>query len=189
MKIRSFISINLPEELLQPLLDYRRRLESVKAEVSWVKPESLHFTLKFLGEVEERRIQDISEAMSRAAAQCAPFQIFLDDKGVFPNWRRPRIVWLGSRHPVPQLQRLKDAIEDALAPLGFERESRPFLPHLTVGRVRSSRRLAELREKIENTPLVFTPFAVAAAHLMRSELKPSGAEYSRIADFGLRIAE
>lgn len=183
------MSINLPEDLRQSIFDFRRALEGAGANVGWVKPESLHFTLKFLGEVEEARITEISQATALAVEQFTAFDLAIDESGVFPNWRRPRIVWLGSHSPDPQLQRLSEAIEDAMTELGFPRESRPFQPHLTIGRVRSERRLAELREKIENTLLPSRSFAVRAVCLMWSQLKPSGAEYYPIADFGLRIAE
>jgi 2'-5' RNA ligase len=189
--IRAFIAIPLPHPLLDRLSVLQRRLESQipSRSVRWVRAESIHLTLKFLGDTPTEKLPDIKRALT-AVAQHAPACTFtVGELGCFPNPRRPRVVWVGVQEPAGRLAALQDAIEEVMAPLGYPPEGRGFTPHLTLGRVRPGAR----RDEVSRVGEVVTgktgePLAeVSADHfaLIRSVLKPTGAEYTTLEEFPL----
>ena len=190
-QVRSFIAIELPDEVKLGLTQLEAQLKSGKPpSVKWVDPNGIHLTLKFLGNVPADRIGDITVAMEKAAQGISPFHLEVKDLGVFPNLRRVQVVWVGMGGQVDRLSQLQQRIESNLAPLGFAPESRPFTPHLTLARVRDQA-LPDERQRfgqlITNTKFeaVFT-FEVEAISLMRSQLTKEGAIYSRISSVGLK---
>lgn len=189
--MRLFIAIDLPADLQEGMSRAAELLKRGLREggIRWARPEGRHLTLKFLGEVDSSRLDQASRGMEQAAAHHAPFRIDLSGCGVFPNPRRPRVLWVGVENPDGELARLQAAIEDRLAELGFERERRPFHPHVTLGRVRRNVRGREVRELGERLgQIVIHPLGgteVSEIYLIRSELKPTGAEYTRMATAGL----
>ena len=183
--IRSFIAIELPDELKSELVKLESRLKSVDQPfVKWVDPYSIHLTLKFLGNVAADRIVEITEAMEEATQGISPFHLQLKELGVFPNPRRVQVVWVGLSGEIDKLTRLQQRIESSLAPLGFTPESRKFVPHLTLARVRNRASLNE-RQRLGEL-IVSTSFEtvhnikVDSVSLMRSQLTRQGAIYSRI---------
>jgi 2'-5' RNA ligase len=157
--------------------------------VRWVDPAGMHLTLKFLGDVEPGLVDGIIEAISRPAAGASPFSIHLSGLGMFPNERRPRVLWAGVRGGLDALQQLQERVEETMSSLGFPRERRPFSPHLTLGRVRepvSSGLLRRISSAVTSTSLEPTePWLVDSVHLMRSTLSPGGARYSALASVPL----
>jgi len=190
-QVRSFIAIELPDELKLGLTQLQARLKSGKQpSVKWVDPHSIHLTLKFLGNISVDSISDITAAMEKAAQGIPPFHLEVKDLGVFPNLRRVQVVWVGISGQVDRLSRLQQNIESNLAPLGFAPESRPFTPHLTLARVRdraSPDERQEFGQLIVNAKFeaVFT-FEVEAVSLMKSQLTREGAIYSRISSVKLK---
>lgn len=178
MTVRSFICIELPDEVKSEIALFQARLKSEPASVSWTKPENIHLTLKFLGDVEEGRLTEIERTLESVAARFSPFELAASGCGVFPNERNPRVLWIGVREDEGHLQRLARAVEDAMAGLGFAREDRPFQAHLTIGRVRAAAGAHELARKLMAQS--FPPRLFRADHLtlMRSDLRPSGAIYT-----------
>ena len=184
-RIRSFIAIELPKEARHALEGVTRELRSRAGDgVRWVRPEGVHLTLKFLGDIDADSVPTISEALGRCAASAAPFDLFLEGVGAFPNPRRPRVVWVGLGGGMEPLATLQQSIERELEAIGFARERRAFTPHLTLGRVRDristtqSRALSEALGVVSVQPGVGLP--VREVSLMKSDLRPSGAVYTRL---------
>jgi 2'-5' RNA ligase len=182
--IRSFVAIELTEEAAVRLSRLQKELKqkSPPDAVRWTRPESIHLTLQFLGDVAPERIQLIGAALREVCRERPPFSFELKDVGVFPNPRRPRVIWVGVAEPSGALAALYKQVTGALEPLGFEAENRPFAPHLTLGRAArqaSPRALAELGDLIvRSEPGSLGRVPVDRVILMRSDLKPSGSVYT-----------
>lgn len=134
MKIRTFVAIPIPDDIRRRALDVATRLAAVAPEVKWVEPQSLHWTLNFLGNVEQREIGEIAAAVAEGALECETFEISLRGAGAFPSPDRPRTLWLGAGEGRDMMIALQSSIEKSLELLGFRGEARRFTPHLTIGR-------------------------------------------------------
>ena len=192
-QIRAFIAIELPDDVRAALDRLQSSLKSERQPfVRWARLEGIHITLKFLGNIAAERVPQVTEAMSKACRGVTSFRLELDDLGVFPNLRSPRVVWIGLVGEVEKLVALQARIEQALNPLGFPAEDRSFTPHLTLGRLREgTTREERLRfgGLIASTRSEDMPsFEVSAVSLMRSKLAPSGAVYSRLESVSLEKA-
>ena len=189
-QVRSFIAIELPDELKLGLTQLEAQLKmSRQPWVKWVDPYSIHLTLKFLGSIAVDRISEITRAMEEATQGIFPFHLEVKDLGVFPNLRRVQVAWVGISGEVDKLSQLQQYLESNLARLGFASESRPFTPHLTLARLRNQ---ASLDERQSFGQLIVTTrfeatytIKVDAISLMRSQLTREGATYSRISSVGL----
>ncbi len=189
--IRAFIAIPLPHSLLEKLAALQRQLEKQvpSRSVRWVRLDGIHLTLKFLGDTLTEKLPEIERALA-AVAQHAPACTFtVGELGCFPNPRRPRVVWVGVQEPTGRMAALQDGIEEVMAPFGYPPEGRGFTPHLTLGRVRRRTPrsdVAQVGEAVTATR-VGTLEEVPADHfaLIRSVLKPTGAEYTTLAEFKL----
>jgi 2'-5' RNA ligase len=186
--VRLFVAINLPDALRQAAFDASAPLrEAVPRGVGWVVPERLHLTVKFLGEQPESVVDPLAAALAEVAALHSQLSLELEGVGAFPNFRRPRVVWLGVR-PDPKLELLHHDVEVGCAGLGFEVEGRAFRPHLTLGRVRlgltaeSGRSLAAAARTVHFRERASVP----SLDLMRSELAPGGSRYTVLARAMLR---
>lgn len=190
-QVRSFIAIELPDELKAGLTQLQSRLKSGEQPwVKWVDPYSIHLTLKFLGNVAVDRIGEITRAMEEAAQGMSPFYLEVKDLGVFPNLRRVQVAWVGVSGEVDKLGQLQQCIESNLARLGFAPESRLFTPHLTLARLRDwaspdeRQRFGQLIA-VTKFEAVYS-IKVDSISLMRSQLTREGAIYSRISSIGLK---
>lgn len=183
-EIRSFIAIELPEETKEFLKKISADLQSVRADVSWVKPHGMHLTLKFLGSVKRVLLSRIEQRVAPLFGRQRICEFQISKVGTFPNLLKPRVIWAGVNDESSVLAPLVSDLEDLLEPLGFAKEKRPFNPHLTLGRVRSSNRVKDLAEAIrQKTNLSGPKFIADSAVLFQSTLKPSGAEYNELARF------
>jgi len=186
-QIRTFIAIELTEEILRSLREIQKRLQDTPAEryVRWVRPGGIHLTLKFLGNVPASRIEAITEGMQRACVGIEPFSLDVGELGCFPNPRRPRVIWVGVQEDTGQLARLQRAIEDEMKALGYPPEKRAFHPHLTLARTRKgtrSREQEELGRLIRDIVVgKLGRMQVERVSLMRSDLQPGGAVYTELA--------
>lgn len=184
--VRAFVAANITRELQRALADVQSALRSSQADVSWVREENHHLTLKFLGEVAETRLPKIAEAIREAAGTAAPFEIALGGIGAFPSPRGARVVWVGMEAGAESLTALQAEVEARLHRIGFPRERRPFSAHLTLGRVRSPRNLDRLAEAMARTPAQgLGRMAVTRIELMRSQLSPQGSIYTVLETFPL----
>lgn len=185
--IRSFIAVSLNDEAHAALRRLQDSLcKGAEAQASrWTPPESIHLTLKFLGDVPASRLPDIAEAMRQACRGHRPFAIALAGLGCFPNYRRPRVAWVGVTGDIAALQRLQEAIEEAMAALGYPLEGRAFSPHLTIARLQrraSAKEVEAFGRLIQGTVVgEIARLKVDRVYLMRSDLKPSGAIYTKLA--------
>ena len=136
--IRTFVAVEIPLETKDKARRAIAAMDTTSAKVKWVDPTHLHWTLKFLGDVDILETPAICEAVGRAVEPLAAFDVEAHGVGAFPDSRRPRTVWIGMQHGSEQMIELHDAIEFELAKLGYRSENRRFLPHLTIGRVRQS---------------------------------------------------
>ncbi len=152
--------------------------------VRWVRSEGIHLTLKFLGDVPFEDIDQISATLNQITIDHTPIKVMVSEFGCFPNFRRPRVLWIGVHDSSARLQNLYAEIEEGLSKLGFEREARRFHPHLTLGRVKrirdhmDSQRLTSALENVKIGEL--GQLDVNDVSLMKSDLKPTGAVYTRL---------
>jgi len=191
-KIRAFIAIELPDAVRAALYSVQGGLRAERHPyVKWVDPGSIHLTLKFLGNIDADKVSPITDAIARAAQGVSPFRLKLGDLGAFPNPRRPNVIWVAVTGDVERLASLQRGIDHSLVPLGFSPESRPFTPHLTLGRLRERASVGE-RQRIGESLITVkpeeVPFQVGEISLMRSTLTPSGAIYSRLSSIPLETA-
>ena len=189
-QIRSFIAIELPGEAKLGLHQLQDALKLAgHTFVKWVTPEAIHLTLKFLGSISTTKVAEVSRAMSEVSQGFSSFQIKLGGLGAFPNLRQPRILWLGIGGEVDKLTALQQCIDASLVPLGFTQEKRPFTPHLTLARLRertSPQERQEFGKLVMKISFAATyEVSVNSLSLMRSQLLPDGAVYSRLAEVRL----
>lgn len=179
--LRAFIAVDLSESVRSSLGQVQEVLKRQRFRVKWVRPTNIHLTLKFLGNIEGADVEKISGAMAQATKDCKALSLVARGIGVFPNIRRPRVIWAGLSGQLEILQDLQRSLEDHLADLGFPKESRGFNAHLTLGRVKgkiNSDRLKAAMSKL--TGFESKPFDVNRIILFKSELRPSGAVYTPV---------
>ncbi len=190
-QIRSFIAIELPHEVKSALAELQAGLQPDKQpSVKWVDPYSIHLTLKFLGDIAAAKTSDITSAIEEASREIAPFSLEVKGLGVFPNFKRVRVVWVGVEGDISRLKLLQQRIESNLVPLGFARESRPFTPHLTLARVRE--RIAPTEQQSFGQLIAGASFeaahqfTVGSINLMRSQLTRESAIYRQLTAVSLK---
>lgn len=183
-QIRSFIAIELPQELKLELGRLQASLKVDKPRIKWVKPEGMHLTLKFLGNVPTTSISDITQAMTESAAKVSPFRLEAGHLGAFPNLKRVQVVWVGLGGELDRIEQLHKLLEINLSRLGFAAEKRPFSPHLTLARVGNEassderQRFGELIAAASFEADKVIP--VNGIVLMKSQLTSQGAVYTKI---------
>ena len=183
--IRTFIAVNLAEALRERMAQVQQELRATMADVKWVASEGFHMTLKFLGNVDAEAMDHVVQAASDSLQGVPPAPITFRGVGAYPRVAAPRVVWSGVTQGGEQLVAIAERVEQAMEKLGFERERRPFSPHLTLGRVRTPRQ-PELSEAIQRLREVeMGSMTVEAVHVMRSQLTPKGAIYSVISEIKL----
>jgi RNA 2',3'-cyclic 3'-phosphodiesterase len=187
--MRCFVAIDLPAETRTAIAQAAAELRSAhpRADVSWTRPEKMHLTLEFLGEVAEATLPGLARALAGVAARHAPFALGAGGLGGFPSATRPRVLWAGLTDGVRELGRLAADVERACEPLGFPLESRPFRGHLTIGRVRSPRGVARVVAAFDRFDgAVFGSWTVGEVVLYRSHLHgAAGATYEALGRFTL----
>jgi 2'-5' RNA ligase len=171
--VRSFLAIPLPAEIVERTQKLLRQLSPALPQVRWCRPEAMHLTLRFFGEIPEESLENIGEVMLSVVRFHPPFQVTIAGVGAFPSAARPRVIWLGIREGEP-LMALQAALAQSLEKAGLPREDRPFSPHLTLGRCRESVPAARaILEKHRET--VCGTLQVERIVLFESRLQPSGA--------------
>jgi 2'-5' RNA ligase len=186
--VRLFLAINFESELRHSIHEAAQSLRDAAPALAWVPESRLHLTLKFLGEVPEERARLLVDTARRVTTDHREIAIELGGVGAFPNFRRPRVVWMGVS-PEPKMELLHHDIESACAELGFEIEGRPFRPHLTLARVRTRvknvetlRALARAARRID----FLEETVITSVDLMKSERSPDGSRYTMLSSAPLR---
>lgn len=180
--MRAFVAIELPESLRQALAREQSRFRAVCPDARWTRPEGIHLTLKFLGEISDAQVDEVKKAL-QGIGRFEKFTVRAQGFGFFPDARRPRIFWAGLDAP-PEIGRLAAQVEGAMAPLGFPPEDRAFRPHLTLARFKIPRPQPRLQALLaeQDDPLLGS-FEVSEFFLWESKLSPRGAEYRKVAQF------
>lgn len=183
--IRAFIAIDLSPEIRRMLEQVTRQLKDRLAGVPirWVPAENIHLTLMFLGDVSVKNLEILTKVLQNEVSSHHSFEFSVGGLGAFPNTRHARVLWVGVEAP-SELLNIQRGIEIAISRLGYAREDRPFSAHLTLGRVSRnavSKDIHLISEVLESTKVGFLGAArVNAIHLLKSDLKPTGAVYARV---------
>lgn len=184
---RTFCAIELTYDVRTRLQDHVRRLREAvpDSSASWSKPENVHLTLKFFGNVPTQSLSKISAACSRVAEEFQSFQISIGGTGVFPRRSRPQVLWVGVEDSSGGLLDLQGRLEEEFAREGFPREDRGFRPHLTIARLRKPEDARKLAETHIQTRFALTAMHVNELVLFRSQLSPKGSIYTVISKHAL----
>ena len=187
--IRAFIAINLPHEVRAGVERVQHDLKRAAGTswVRWTPAEQIHLTLKFLGNIPAESVPELDAALRRACAQVAPFELRVSGLDCFPDSKRPRVLWVGLGGALDRLQELQKAIVIETERWG-EPEDRPFHPHLTLGRTKSTRprELQALGAAIKAAPAAeLGSWQVTRVDLMQSELFPEGARHTGLLEVPL----
>jgi len=186
--IRAFVAVTLATPVIEEIAKVRSVLQEAGGDIRWTRRESLHLTLKFLGDIARNQVEPILAALQEALGKQLPLRILAQGLGAFPNLKRPRVVWVGLSGD--GLKEISETVESALMPLDFPPEEREFTPHLTLGRVRSPRgweRVLAVVREYEHTH--FGESRVEQVILFQSELRPDGAVYSPLGSIALQRSE
>ena len=180
--IRTFIAIELSEHIKKELSDIEKELKETKAVAKWVKPDDIHLTLKFLGNVEEEKIELIKKSIQESVKGVTPFIIDLKDIGAFPSPSRPRVIWVGVQSGKERIKNLAESIEGNLEKIGFKKEDRQFSAHITLGRIKSLVNIDKLKDLIKEKKYHSSSFEVSKIAIMRSDLTPEGPIYTKLSE-------
>jgi len=189
---RTFIAIEPPSDIRRQIKEYIQQLRAQFPQVraSWLHEHNLHLTLKFIGDIPITRIPAISESCSEASRQIEPFDLIVSGCGTFPPHGKPKVLWIGIEDAeagtqMSRLRQLHAAIEDSCATYGFEREVRPYQPHLTIARIREARDSRALAEHHRQTNFAMQRFSVSEVVVFRSQLSREGSIHSPFSRHGL----
>lgn len=187
--IRSFIAIELEEDIRNKLCDITSEIKEMDNKIRWVKKESLHLTLKFLGDITAKKQKKIENILSEIGLSTHSFIISLIGLGAFPNFSRPHVLWAGVMKGADHITNLVSEINKALHSEGFEREKRKYVPHITLARIKAIKDKDSFKEKVlQNKETFFAEQAVPMISLMKSELTPQGAIYTTLKEIPLEKA-
>jgi 2'-5' RNA ligase len=182
MKIRSFLAFELPLEIKGIVARVSDELRQSTLDAKWVKPNNIHLTVVFMGDIETDDIPAIGEETKKVCLTHGAFDISLNGMGCFPNMRKPRVIWLGLDGDLERMSCFRDALQERLIPFGIKEEKRRFKPHLTLGRFRRPKKIdskgLELLSGYEDVP---SPVCLLKELvLFKSDLNPGGAKYTRL---------
>jgi len=186
MSIRTFVAIEIDECVRQELGRVQSVLRDVPARVKWVKPRNIHLTLVFLGDIAETAVRDVTETMDKTASELPRFAYEVAGIGFFGPPRSPRIIWAGAKGNLQPLKDLHGFLTLELIERGFSLSDKPFTPHLTIARIRSTKNSEELINALRRTEeRSFGRVAVRRVVLFRSDLQPTGPEYTVVHESAL----
>lgn len=178
--LRLFIAVELPAEALDLLAAVQKDLAATKADVKWSKPQQIHLTLKFVGDLPANEVPTLSAALDKAAAQSRACGSRLAEIGAFPTMKHPRVIWAGLEEPSGRLLELQQRVDEAtkyLTPV----DPRGFAPHLTLGRVNGPKNLPKLATAIHEYRLAATPeIPISEIVLVQSVLGRTGPAYTTL---------
>jgi 2'-5' RNA ligase len=182
--MRVFIALDIADNVRRSISEYLERVRALAPDARWARPESLHVTLKFIGEASDARVQEIKNALS--AVQAAPFSIKFQDVGFFPNPKTPRVFWIGMSAG-EALSQLAAAVDAALFKLDIAAEEKAYRPHLTLARAGSGRGAQHQLQPLApvEAPPQFGTMMAREFWLYRSEPQRGGSRYTKLERFGL----
>lgn len=182
--MRTFFCIELSDEVtskLSQIIDSFAHY--TEARVNWVNARNLHITMKFLGDIDPEKVEKIKEKSKKVVGSLSPFKMTLDKVGVFPNLRNLRVIWVGASQEPEEIHKLNGNLEEELEKIGFEPETRKYIPHITLGRVKEKdqSKLKPLADQVESYKIE-EPISAEAEGLtlMESKLTPEGPIYTPV---------
>lgn len=181
--LRLFLAIDIPSHARETVVSIQNRFKTLGLNASWVQPENIHLTLKFLGDTPSELVTDIRKGVSEAVKPYPAFKIALDGVSVFQNLEKPRVLWIGLKDPYNYLKILQEKIDDKIGQLGFSRENKKFIPHLTLARIKHTKgkireRFEDLKQELNSIPPMDAEFfQVSFLRLVQSELTLEGPIY------------
>lgn len=180
---RLFIAVELPEDIKKSINDFQKEMESKNIPFKWTKPDNIHITLKFLGETEDAEVVKIKNYFQGVSFADSSIDISIKGTGVFPMLEKPRIFWIGIENGQKELTAVADKLNTDMNLFGFEKESREFKPHITIGRTRGYKSAKPIDDSLIG-PEAFQEMSFTASKivLVNSNLKPTGAEYKILAE-------
>ena len=189
MEIRSFLAFELPEDIKTIVTRVSGEIRKSSLDVRWVRPEFIHLTVVFMGDVQSEQIPSMGKSLDAVCANHGSFSISLKPMGCFPNSRNPRVIWLGIDGDLERMSRFRDDLQVALSPFGIKEEVRAFRPHLTLGRFKKpAKRQTELEQMLVKYRELSSPArTLDELVLFRSDLKPGGAVYTRMLSWCLSL--
>jgi 2'-5' RNA ligase len=183
--MRLFIAVKISDAIRSELAEFVDQFLQFPGKVKWVEPQNMHLTLKFLGETDSKLLDKVKSATAAAAKGLGAFDVTLSGCGAFPNLRAPKVFWVGINDDKMRLRSLAQQIDSNMVGLGYEREARPFSPHLTLARVKEPERLELIKEAFGNAKFPPQTLGVKAIYLIESRLRPDGPVYTDVAEFPL----
>jgi 2'-5' RNA ligase len=180
--LRTFIAVEIDSAVRSKAAELIKILQAARADVKWVEPHNLHLTLQFLGDVPEREIAQVCDAVQCGAGEVDPFPLEIHSTGAFPNLGKPRTLWLGAKTGSDQMADLHDHVALAMADLGYQDEDRRFQTHLTIGRVKSPKNVALLGPILrQHADFAAGTFTVRQTVVFSSRLERGGPVYEKLA--------
>jgi len=187
--MRTFIAIELPKEIKDSLAQLQEELKKTGADVKWVKPENIHLTLKFLGEINNKKLEKITEILWDVAKNKDSFSIRLSSIGTFPVLSSPRVIWVGIDMGGKESEKIAWELEKKIARIGIPKEKRPFSSHITIGRTRSTQGRDNLIQELKNLEGNFrlenSEFLATKITFFKSTLTPTGPIYESLQEANL----
>ena len=189
--LRLFLAIDIPPRAREIITTVQNRFKTLGFKISLVRPGNIHLTLKFLGDTPLEQVANIKKSVSEAVDSISVFKVALDGVGVFPNFKKPRVLWIGLKDPHKHLKVLQENIDSKMMQLGFPREEKKFDPHLTLARIKHAQgkikeRFEGLKQEVESVPPIDSEFfQVDSVRLIQSELTPKGSIYTILEKFPL----
>jgi 2'-5' RNA ligase len=179
--MRIFISIEIPEKIKDTIEKLIEEMKQVVIPIKWIEKKSLHVTLKFLGWIDDKKIEELADVTSKCVKDCGDFELGFAGIGAFPDLKRPRVIWTGISEGKDRATGLAECLDKKLAKLGYRSEDSDFSPHLTVGRIKDRIDLSALTRFIsEKAGLILGSFDVDHISIMKSSLKRSSPVYEEI---------
>lgn len=184
--LRTFIAVELDKQIIEELTRILNLLKEAEADVKWVNPPNAHITLKFLGSVQEQKIEKISKIIEESVSVYKPFSLATQSLGAFPTLNSPRVIWIGALSENEKLEELTETLETKLVSLHFAKEKRCFKPHITIGRVRSNKNNVQLINLLRTLEIAKKEMLVKTVTLFKSTLSPKGSIYERLSVLSLK---
>ncbi|MFA5145483.1 MAG: RNA 2',3'-cyclic phosphodiesterase [Candidatus Omnitrophota bacterium] len=190
--MRTFVAIELPKEIKSRLGDIQEQLKKSGADVKWVSPLNIHLTLKFLGDIDDTKLNKINEILEACTKNKGSFKIRVSSLGAFPEIKLPRVIWMGIDKGDNETKGIAKDLEEEFSKIGIPAEDRPFSSHITIGRTRSFLNKEKLAGDLENLANNLSrenwEFTVGNITLFKSTLTPKGPIYETLKTASLKSA-
>jgi 2'-5' RNA ligase len=185
--IRAFLAIEPPEDILQKISSLQEKLRrEISGRLSWTRPQGQHLTLKYFGDISKEAVKNICAAVQMRVVTEQKLNLKIEKLGVFPDARRPRVLWCGVTGDAERLVNLQKKLDSDFAAIGFPAEDRSFKAHLTLARIKDSRDITGMNEALKkHDSFTAGEFTADELYLLQSNLSPQGAVYTKLAEFAL----